>query len=444
VSNNAFCQKSLGEFPEIGNHYRLACVHCHKWFEDSHSGFLLNCDEHHPASLLQAAYSQKKFTIQKNQQGLFRYGGWLPIRRRILPTLSLPAVFQSERLASQMGFEKLIIAFSGYWPERGAFMETCSFKELVAFSACARIPEGLNQKLVVASTGNTGRAFLHVGSTQHIPMVVVVPEDALTKMWLTMDKNPCVKLAVLKGDVDYLDSIETGNAISAMEGCYPEGGVRNVARRDGLGAVVLQMIETFGEIPEHYFQAVGTGTGAIGAWETNLRLIEDGRFGNRKMKLHLVQNEPFAIMAEAWRNRKPELPTLPVEIAKQRIGRLHSPALSNRKPAYSVVGGVFDALTDSGGDMYSVTNEEARKAGQLFETIEDCDLDPAAEVTLAGLLKALEMGRIKRSDLILLNLTGGGRKKIVKEGKVRPVKPDLFFTRGQVVEEHFKHLLSCH
>jgi len=75
--------------------------------------------------------------------------------------------------------------------------------------------------------------------------------------------------------------------------------------------------------------------------------------------------------------------------------------------------------------MYSVTNEEARKAGYLFETIEGCDLDPAAQVTLAGLLKATEMGRINRSDIVLLNLTGGGRKRIVKEGMVRPVKPDL-------------------
>ena len=425
--------------PDIGDHYQLTCVHCHKCFDDSTSEFLLNCDEPHPASLLRAAYSQKQFTVQNNQPGLFRYSRWLPIRR-IPSTLSLPAVFQSKRLASQMGLEKLIIAFSGYWPERGAFMETCSFKELVAYSVCARIPEGLNRRLVISSTGNTGRAFLHVGSKQNIPMVVVVPEDALTKMWLTMDKNPCVQLAVLKGNVDYLDAIEAGNAISSLEGYYPEGGVKNIARRDSLGTIVLRVIEEFGEIPEYYFQAVGSGTGAIGAWEMNLRLIEDGRFGDRKMKLQLVQNEPFAIMAEAWRNRKLELPNLSVADAKQRIARLHSPVLSNRKPAYSVVGGVFDALTDSGGDMYSVTNEEARKAGHLFETIEGCDLDPAAEVTLAGLLKAKEMGKIQRSDLVLLNLTGGGRKKIVKEGMVRPVKPDMVITQGQIGETYLKHL----
>jgi cysteate synthase len=424
VSRNAPCQQNLGGLSDIGNHYRLTCVHCHKCFEDSNSELLLNCDEHHPPSLLRADYAQKQFTVQTSHPGLFRYSGWLPIRR-ILPTHSLPAVFQSKRLASVTGLEKLIIAFSGYWPERGAFMETCSFKELVAFSVCARVPEGLNRRLVISSTGNTGRAFLHVGSKQKIPMVVVVPEDALTKMWLTMDKNPCVKLAVLNGNVDYLDAIEAGNVISSMEGYYPEGGARNVSRRDSLGTVVLRVIEEFGQIPEHYFQAVGSGTGAIGAWEMNLRLIEDGRFGDRKMKLQLVQNEPFAIMTEAWRNRKLELPTLSVENAKQRIGRLHSSALSNRKPAYSVVGGVFDALTDSGGNMYSVTNEEARKAGYLFETIEGCDLDPAAQVTLAGLLKATEMGRINRSDIVLLNLTGGGRKRIVKEGMVRPVKPDL-------------------
>ena len=36
---------------------------------------------------------------------------------------------------------------------------------------------------------------------------------------------------------------------------------------------------------DYYFQAVGSGTGAIAAWEANMRLIEDGRFGSNIMKL---------------------------------------------------------------------------------------------------------------------------------------------------------------
>jgi len=37
---------------------------------------------------------------------------------------------------------------------------------------------------------------------------------------------------------------------------------------------------------------------------------------------------------------------------------------------------VFDALSDTGGLMYAVTNEEAAAAGALFERLEGIDLDP--------------------------------------------------------------------
>ena len=144
---------------------------------------------------------------------------------------------------------------------------------------------------------------------------MVVPEDALPQMWITGERHPAVRLAVVRGGGDYSDAIELGNRIAALPGFYPEGGARNVARRDGMGTVVLAAVEALGESPRHYFQAVGSGTGAIAAWEMSLRLRQDGRFGDWLPRLHLVQNEPFAIdrtpgkpapaSCPRWKSRKP-------------------------------------------------------------------------------------------------------------------------------------------
>ena len=41
--------------------------------------------------------------------------------------------------------------------------------------------------------------------------------------------------------------------------------------------------------------------------------------------------------------------------AKSRIGRIHSPVLSNRNPPYGLVGGLYDALRDSKGQAYAVS-----------------------------------------------------------------------------------------
>jgi len=66
----------------------------------------------------------------------------------------------------------------------------------------------------------------------------------------------------------------------------------------------------------------------------------------------------------------------------------------------------------------------------LFEECEGCDLDPAAEVALAGLERALGSGAIGRGDRVLLNLTGGGGRRRAETGDVHRLEPDLVVDRG--------------
>ena len=128
-----------------------------------------------------------------------------------------------------------------------------------------------------------------------------------------------------------------------------------------MGTTVLSAATTIGEIPDYYFQAVGSGTGAIAAWEANMRLNEDGRFGNKTMKLVVSQNAPFVPMFDAWRVDSREM--LPYEAAKARRDAeiIDAKVLSNRKPPYSLAGGLYDALKATGGDIMVATNAQARK-----------------------------------------------------------------------------------
>jgi cysteate synthase len=408
----------------VGSHYRLSCLQCGKLFDDPQEPFLLSCSEGHRPALLRAVYEERRLPIDAQEAGLFRYRRWLPIRRT-WPGSGGPVVFQSSGLAAHLKLDALFLAFSGFWPERGAALESCSFKELEALSVGARLPSGEERTLVVSSAGNTGRAFLQAFSRHGLPALVVVPENALPQMWITGVRHPAVRLAVVRGGGDYLDAIEVGNRIGALPGFYPEGGARNVARRDGMGTVALAAAEALGESPRHYFQAVGSGTGAIAAWEMSLRLRQDGRFGDWLPRLHLVQSEPFAILRDAWEAGSRELPAMEEQEAKRRIARIHSPVLSNRNPPYALGGGVFDALQDSGGQTYAVSCEEAGEAGRLFESLEGCDLDAAAEVALAGLVRAVAQGKVRRKESVLLNLTGGGARRLVRDIRRTRVHPDV-------------------
>ena len=100
---------------------------------------------------------------------------------------------------------------------------------------------------------------------------------------------------------------------------------------------------------------------------------------------------------------------------------------SNRKPPYAVKGGLFDALTETGGDILVATNEETLSAMEVFQRLEGCDIEPAAGVATASLIKAVEEGRIAKDAVIMLNITGGGIGRFKKEHKLVYTQPDYIF-----------------
>jgi len=88
-----------------------------------------------------------------------------------------------------------------------------------------------------------------------------------------------------------------------------------------MGTTVLSAVTTIGKIPDFYFQAIGSGTGAIAAWEANLRFLEDKRYGSTKMKLMLSQNAPFLPIKEAWDAGSRQMLPMNDEEARKTGGR---------------------------------------------------------------------------------------------------------------------------
>jgi cysteate synthase len=390
------------------------------------------------ASLLRTEYRKNRLDIQK-LPGIFRFCNWLPIHRT-LPMDAGPVCFRSEALAHELDIPHLYIGFNGYWPERGGTITTCSFKELEAIPTIIRMQEQRPGTLVIASAGNTARAFLQVSSLTAIPVVVVVPEKSLPRLWTTTPADHACVIAV-RGD--YTDAIRFSREVCTLPQLLEEGGARNVARRDGMGTVMLDGAVTIGRMPDYYFQAIGSGTGGIAAYEAALRLLGDGRFGTVLPSLHLSQNLPFIPMVSAWNARRRNLiQKTDLPDASAAIAGVYSDVLTNREPPYSIAGGVFDAMSATDGKMYAVSNDEAHTAEQLFMDLEEIDLDPAAAVCTASLIKACETGRIDRQKTVLLNITGGGYTRVREDHSLIPVKPSFTVPAGASVEGIRKELLE--
>ena len=306
-------------------------------------------------------------------------------------------------------------------------MTTCSFKETEAYSVCARIDENEKRVLVVASAGNTARAFAKVCSDNRIPLLLSVPADNLDALWFDGPLDPCVKLICSEKGGDYFDAIHLSNLALKSDKFYAEGGAKNVARRDGMATTVLSAATTIGRIPDYYFQAVGSGTGAIAAWEANMRLIEDGRFGNHLMKLMVSQNAPFVPMYNAWREDSRDMLHYDDDKARRDVEIIDAKVLSNRKPPYSIAGGLYDALKATDGEMFALTNAHARKARCLFLELEGVDIYSAAGIATASLIKAVEEGKIAKDAVVMLNITGGGELHFKEDKTLWYLKPDHVF-----------------
>jgi cysteate synthase len=380
--------------------------------------------------LLRTEY-RLKHLIPREFAGIYKFYDWLPVHS-VLDTRSAPVAFQSAGLSRELGLKNLWIGFTGYYPERGAYTTSCSFKEMEALPTYSRINDFGGGTVLLASAGNTARAFAQVAGETGCKCLIVVPERSSSRLKVTKNTGN-VRLFTVNGD--YTDAIEMSERIAALGGFILEGGARNVARRDGMGTVFLEGVLTMGRLPDHYFQAVGSGTGAISAWEASMRLLEDGRFGNRLPMLHLAQNLPFVPMQRAWDGGRRDITKEDLGDSADDSGFLYADVLANRRPPYGIPGGVFDAMSACGGRFFDISDAEAISAGKLWSSVELVSLDPAANVALAALIRAVEEDMISCEDVTFLNITGGGMDRAEEELGLVTILPEVCLHMEMLDEE---------
>lgn len=410
--------------------YALKCLKCGKTYSENQ--YICACENKCDA-LLKTVYEQKKFTIDESYQGIWRYHQWLPIQKidqRLVDSSSSPLTYKSTKLAAHLGLKNLFICLNAY-----PHCHTGSFKDLEAEVTFQRVMNTFDsgKPLVMSSDGNNAIAFVHYSNVIRYPIFLFATEDArLRRIWSFSKSNPYTRLFPIEGD--YFDAINLANQFAHVEGYLSEGGFRNVGRRDSVGTMMLEVTQLLGHLPDHYFQALGSGPGAIAAYEASERLILDGRFGKKLPKIHGAQNYPFVPMVEAWENNSRKIDErFQTVSAKQLIDQTLAHVLTNRFPAYSLIGGMYDVLQETKGEMYSVTNEEIEKAQLLFEKLEGISVVPEAGVTIASLQQAIRKETVSPQDYIVVNVTGGGRKEIKRE-RIH-IEPYKFTTKKQQINQ---------
>jgi len=404
--------------------YTLKCLKTNDEFEDDYT--LHYTDD----ALIQAEY--KKEFEPLNEKGVWRYFDWLPTEdtsSQVAGTIT----YHAEELGERLGLSNLWVAFHGYWPEKDALCPTGSFKDMEAVPTIQRMKDHSCKGMICASAGNTARAFTHFCAEDNFPLIVVVADIHAHRIWvqkrMEMDS---VKVVVVK-DGTYQDAKDVAKELSkSLDGWQLEGGAHNIARRDGIGSLILNSYEEIGKLPDHYFQAVGGGPGPIGVYEMMERLIDSGHYDGDVAKLHLSQNPEHCPIHNAWQRGSRKL--TPEDFPEEDV-EVYSDYLLSETPAYSVVGGVYDVLEATDGETYAIEKDDAIKAGKILEEIEEIDVLSPAKVALASLIQAKEEGKVDEDDCILLNISGGGIERLKREKETKIVTPWVIDTKKKLVDK---------
>ena len=404
--------------------YKIKCLKTGDIFDDS---YVLHYTE---GALIIADYAQT-LKIKENLVGVWRFSDWLPTEMTN-SNLAGTITYKAERLGEELGLTNLWITFHGYWPEKGGLCPTGTFKDLEAVPTIQRMRDHNCSGMICASAGNTARAFVHYCGKENFPLIVVVGGIHAHRIWTTVNKKMgCVKVVVVE-DGDYFDAKMVAKKLdSKLKGWQLEGGAHNIARRDGIGTLILDAFDTIGKMPDHYFQGVGGGPGPIGVKEMMERLVNFGIHDGPIAKIHLSQNPEHCPIHNAWQAERTELvdSDFPVEEVD-----VYSDYLLNQSPAYSIRGGVHDVLKDSNGHTYVVSRDDAIAAQELFEEIEGIDILSPAAVAFGSLIQAIEKKTVGKDDCIVLNISGGGINRMHQDFAIRQLDPWISGKKDEIVE----------
>ena len=155
----------------------------------------------------------------------------------------------------------------------------------------------------------------------------------------------------------------------------------------------------------------------------------------------MAQNAPFTLIHDSWKAQSRDLAVLDPMAGRRNAEVILAKVLANRKPPYSLAGGMFDVLQASGGDSFSCTNDDIMYWLLQFRNLEGYDLLPAPCAAVAALARAVQEGRVDKDECIMLNCTGGGTLGSMAKGFVLK-EPDMVLDPSMSADEVIASVLS--
>lgn len=399
----------------------LKCVKCGK--EYSPTDVMYYCPDCGLEGTLDVIYNYHKagsvFTkesLESNpEKSLWRYIDLLPVDNRpscLNLNVGWTPLYRASRLEKELGVDYIYIKDDGRNP-------TASFKDRASAIGVAKAIELKRKVICAASTGNAASSLSGFAACAGLMTYIFVPASApeakITQL-LIYGSN------VILVDGTYDQAFDLCLKASEEFGWYNRSCAINPYLVEGKKTVSFEIAEQLDwQIPDRIVMSIGDGCCISGAWKGFCELY----------RLGLIRKLPRMVGVQAVGSN-------PVNRAF-REGKSEFKYIKPNTLADSISVGIprnglkaLRALRESDGDVADVTDSEILSAMKLLARSTGVFGEPAGVTGLAGLIRLIRQGVIKKSEKVVLVVTGNGLKDVKsamaavrKPAVVKPSMDDL-------------------
>lgn len=328
---------------------------------------------------------------------LWRYRQRLPIRSEdnivSLGEGGTPLI-HAARLGQQLGHAHIYIKDERQNP-------TGSFKDRQASVAISLMKEARVREAVVSSAGNVAIAYAAYAARAGIKLWVFIPATTPDEK---VRETAVYGANIIQIDGTYDETKQAAADYAQTHNLFLDRGIKGIAAKEAMKTIAFELAEQLGDgpsgqwrAPDWYLQSVSGGLGPVGVLQ-GFQELNDLGVVDKMPKLGCFQVNGCAPMVNAFHQKRPFAE--PISTPKTNILSLTTGAPGE---AYEVL---FELMQRHGGDMTSVSDEEAYQTLACLAQTEGISVEPATAVAFAGLVKFINQGIIRSDETVVVNCSG--------------------------------------
>ena len=345
-------------------------------------------------------------------QGLIKeYKEFLPITENT-PELSLlegnTPLIKCNNLSEQFGVE-LYVKYEGLNP-------TGSFKDRgMVFAVAKAIEEGADT-IICASTGNTSAAAAAYAARANIRCIVVIPEGKIAMGKLAQAVMYGAEIVSIEGNFD--QALQIVRNVSETSPIALVNSV-NPYRIEGQKTAAFEICDVLGAAPDILALPVGNAGNITAYWKGFKEYNNHKQTGLPEMRGFEAAGAAAIVHDRVFEN--PETVATAIRIGNPASWKF-----------------AVEAAKESNGKIDEVTDEEILEAYVLLARSEGVFAEPASCASIAGIIKQLKSGEIKKGSKIVAVLTGNGLKDPNVAVDTSTITPTLLPMDEKVILEHLQ------